>query len=196
MYLSKPCPELQPWYGQRDLRSGSSKKRSEDQVLEDTFKDSELKRTHDPLVSVEWFLKKKQQAPDKRSRWEETPRVEDRDRGPPILKARSKRGEMPAWKKAAEEQSAPPPPPPSASTSNTSSKTQSLESSTKSRENSERARAQALKAEARRRRDASSSVASTPASEGGYHSGYNKHVTKGLHRERGHGWKNARWDDR
>lgn len=214
MYLSKPAPEMEPWYAQRDLQSGKSRRRSQDQVLEDTFKDSELKRTHDPLANMEWFLKKRQQrqSEPKRSRYEETPQPKRGGEldGPPLLKARPRRGELPEWKRqaleaAAHDEYAPtrPPRPPSsdASQRGESSRTQAEtpESAAQSREKSERARAQAIKAEGKRRkalREGSSSVASTPLSEAGYHEGYNKDVTRGLRRQtlsRGDGWKSRPW---
>jgi hypothetical protein len=34
MYLGRPAKELKPWYGERDLRNGEDRKRTDDQLLE------------------------------------------------------------------------------------------------------------------------------------------------------------------
>lgn len=217
MYLSKPASELQPWYAQRDLQSGNSKRRTDDELLEEAYKDSELKRTHDPLASMEWFLRKKRAAKDaesgfdrygrSRDRHADTPqRVQPTHEGPPLLKARARKGETPAWKREAmareeaeQEHYAPMRPPPVPAPTSSKSVEGSLESQSRQRETSERARAQAVKEAAKRKRagsSASTSVASTPASEaGGYHQGYNKEVTRDLQHRRGQGWMaKRRWD--
>ncbi|UZJ52639.1 hypothetical protein CBS101457_001959 [Exobasidium rhododendri] len=52
MFLGKPAKELHPWYQNEDLQSGEEQKKSHEQKLEAAYKDSMIKRSHDPLKAM------------------------------------------------------------------------------------------------------------------------------------------------
>lgn len=52
MFLGRPAKELQRWYQDSDLRSGTERTKSQEQRLEDAYKDSVRKRSNDPILSM------------------------------------------------------------------------------------------------------------------------------------------------
>lgn len=60
--LSRPAKELQPWYTDAQLQNGQDRKKSEEQKLEDAYKDSTIKSSNDPLKAMEFFLAKRKDA--------------------------------------------------------------------------------------------------------------------------------------
>lgn len=60
--LLRPEDELKPWYTTIQLRNGSESRKSEDQRLEEAYKDSTVKSSNDPLKAMESFLAKRKAA--------------------------------------------------------------------------------------------------------------------------------------
>lgn len=54
--LLRPEDELNPWYTTPHLRNGAESRKTEDQRVEDAYKDSSLKSSHDPLKTMAIFL--------------------------------------------------------------------------------------------------------------------------------------------
>ncbi|PWN52977.1 hypothetical protein IE53DRAFT_366747 [Violaceomyces palustris] len=60
--LGKPASELHPWYSSPDLKSGQERKKTEEQKLEEAYKDSAVKSSNDPLRVMASFLAKRDNA--------------------------------------------------------------------------------------------------------------------------------------
>lgn len=189
--------DLNPWYSTKDLRSTKERKKTQDQILEDTFKDGELKRSADPMSLMNGYLKKRSdiQAAQERVRerpWDVTPMIlrKDEDVAVPMLRDRRK-GKQVQREEEQEDDYGPmkPPPPPK--------QEDDAQTAATNRVKTERSRAQALRAEAARKK-ALASPASTPRSEfsAGYFEGFNKQETRDAHRRRdGDRWQSQRWDE-
>lgn len=62
--LLRPQDELVPWYTTKQLRNGAEARKSEDQRLEDAYKDSTTKSSSDPLKAMHAFLARRKAAKD------------------------------------------------------------------------------------------------------------------------------------
>ncbi|GAC99061.1 hypothetical protein PHSY_006658 [Pseudozyma hubeiensis SY62] len=60
--LLRPEDELTPWYTTSKLRNGKDARKSEDQRLEDAYKDSSIKSSNDPLKAMQAFLAQRKAA--------------------------------------------------------------------------------------------------------------------------------------
>lgn len=153
---------------------------TQDQRLEHTYKDNQLKRVEDPLATMQAYLKRRDEvkAAQERQRadpWADTPRTLKSDRTPvQASRLRSRRrSPSPAGPTAGPER-----PPKQQSHDN------DLHAAAVSREASERERARALRAA-----KAAKSGNSTPGTEFGYQTGmYNKSATR-----QAKGYSNVRW---
>lgn len=58
-YMEKTALELQPWYANADLRNGREQRKTEDEQLEDCYKDTVRKSSHDPLNAVQTYMRQK-----------------------------------------------------------------------------------------------------------------------------------------
>lgn len=56
IYLGKPAKELRPWYSDLELKSGEERKKTDEQRLEQAYKDGENKRLSDPLALINSYL--------------------------------------------------------------------------------------------------------------------------------------------
>lgn len=188
MYLEAP-PKT--WYDSKDGLKPAERRQTEDQRLEKTYKDNELKKVEDPLSTMQAYLKRREdvKAAQERHRanpWDDTPRTLTSDRTPiqpsRLGKLKGRNGKYrrsPSPEKEIEEGPARPP---------AAESPVAIEEAARQRETSERERARALLAA--RKRD-TGSVTSTPRSEFGYQTGmYNRAETRDakLH-------SSLRWDD-
>lgn len=62
--LLRPEDELVPWYTTSQLRNGAEARKSDDQRLEDAYKDSTTKSSNDPLKAMQTFLAQRKAAKD------------------------------------------------------------------------------------------------------------------------------------
>lgn len=60
--LLRPEDERQPWYTSPHLRNGADSRKTDEQRLEDAYKDSTTKSAHDPLKAMQSFLAKRKAA--------------------------------------------------------------------------------------------------------------------------------------
>ncbi|SNX84940.1 uncharacterized protein MEPE_03649 [Melanopsichium pennsylvanicum] len=60
--LLRPQDELNPWYTDPHLRNGREIRKTEDQRLEDAYKDSTVKSSNDPLKAMQSFLSQRKAA--------------------------------------------------------------------------------------------------------------------------------------
>lgn len=60
--LLRPQDELKPWYTDPHLRNGAQNRKTDDQLLEDAYKDSTLKSSNDPLKAMQTFLAQRKAA--------------------------------------------------------------------------------------------------------------------------------------
>ena len=60
--LIRPDDELKPWYTSPHLRNGADTRKTDDQRLEDAYKDSTVKSSNDPLKAMESFLAQRKAA--------------------------------------------------------------------------------------------------------------------------------------
>lgn len=62
--LLRPEDELVPWYTTKQLRNGAEARKSDDQRLEDAYRDSTSKSSNDPLKAMQAFLAQRKAAKD------------------------------------------------------------------------------------------------------------------------------------
>lgn len=62
--LLRPADELTPWYTTSQLRNGADTRKTEDQRLEDAYKQSSTKSSNDPLKAMQTFLAQRKAAKD------------------------------------------------------------------------------------------------------------------------------------
>ena len=59
-YLGGAQMEMRPWYTNADLRNGRERQKTDDQRLEEAYRDATRKSSHDPLKSMAALLEKRQ----------------------------------------------------------------------------------------------------------------------------------------
>lgn len=62
--LLRPEAELTPWYTTSQLRNGAEARKTDDQRLEDAYKDSAIKSSNDPLKAMQAYLAQRKAAKD------------------------------------------------------------------------------------------------------------------------------------
>ena len=192
MYLEAPA---KTWYDSQDGLKPTERKRTEDQRLEKAYKDNEMKRIEDPMMTMQAYLKRRDEikAAQERQRsnpWDDTPRTLKSDRTPVehsrLVRRRDRHRRSPSPQVLPEVEGPARPP--------TFKQPISTEEAARKRESSERVRARALLAA--RKRD-NVSEASTPRSEFGYQTGmYNRTETRDAKRYSGLRWDDERRDAR
>lgn len=194
MYLEAPA---KTWYDSQDGLKPTERNKTEDQRLEKAYKDNELKRIEDPMMTMQAYLARRDeikaaQERQKANPWDDTPRTLKSDRTPVepsrLFRRKDQRHYRPPSPEGEPEVEGPVRP-------SSFKQPVSTEEAARRRESSERERARALLAA--RKRDNASEPSSTPRSDFGYQTGmYNRAETRDAKRYSGLRWDEERRDSR